>query len=257
MRYLYNTFIYEPLYNGLIFLADVLPFLDAGVIIVLFTIIVKLVLFPLSKKAVRTQVVMRLMEPEMKAIKEKYKDDRQMQAVKMMALYKEKQINPFSSIFLLLIQLPIIFALYSIFYRTGFTSINADILYSFVPVPETVNLMFLGLVDVTQRSIPLAILAAVSQFFQIKFSVPKPPEKTEKGGFQEDFARSMHMQMKYVLPVVILFIAYYATGALAIYWTTSNIFMIGQEIVIRRQLAKENGSKRSGSGDDKDNTKKN
>lgn len=239
MHYLYATFVYNPLYNGLILLADILPFFDAGVIIVLFTILVKLVLFPLSRKAVRTQAMMKVLEPELAAIKEKYKDDRQAQAVQIMALYKEKQINPFSSIFLLLIQLPIIFALYSIFYKTGFTSVNADILYSFVKVPGAVDLTFLGFADVTQKSVILAVLAAVSQFFQIHFSAPKAPEKTGKGGFQEDFARSLHVQMKYVFPIFILFIAYHATGALAIYWLTSNLFTIGQELVIRRQIAKE------------------
>jgi membrane protein insertase Oxa1/YidC/SpoIIIJ len=85
----------------------------------------------------------------------------------------------------------------------------------------------------------LAIIAGVTQYFQISFSTPNAPKKTEGGGFQEDFARSMHVQMKYILPVFILFISYQVAGALALYWATSNLFMIGQELYIRRQLAKE------------------
>lgn len=239
MHYLYTTFIYEPLYNGLVLLADLLPFFDAGVIIVLFTIIVKLVLFPLSKKSVRTQAIMKLMEPELNAIKEKYKDDRQQQAMATMQLYREKKLNPFSSILLILVQLPIIFALYKIFYTSGFSAADPSILYSFVKVPESVDTVFLGLVDVTRKSVVLAILAAVSQYFQIHFAAPKPPAKTGNGGFQEDFARTMHVQMKYVFPIMILFISYHVAGALALYWTTSNLFMIGQELYIRRQLEKE------------------
>jgi YidC/Oxa1 family membrane protein insertase len=239
MHYLYTTFIYNPLYNGLIYLSDLLPFFDAGVLIVLFTIIVKLILFPLSKKSVRTQAMMKLIEPELKAIKEKHKSDKQAQALATMKLYKDKNINPFSSIFLLLIQLPIIFALYKIFYSTGFSSINADILYSFVDVPPQISTYFLGLVDVSKKSVALAICAAVSQYFQIKLSTPNIPKKTEGGGFQEDFARNMHLQMKYIFPIMILFISYHVAAALAIYWTTSNLFTIGQELFIRRQLAKE------------------
>lgn len=239
MSYLYNTFIYNPLYNGLILLAGYLPFLDAGVLIVLFTIIVKLILYPLSKKAVRTQAMMKIMEPELKALKEKYKNDKQAQALETMKLYKEKQINPFSSIFLLLIQLPIIFALYKIFYSTGFSSIHTEILYSFVNIPPAIGTHFLGLIDVTQKSIVLALLAAVSQYFQIALSVPTIAKKVEGGSFQDDFARNMQMQMKYIFPVMIFFISFNIASALSIYWITSNLFMIGQELYIRKQMAKE------------------
>ncbi|MEN9621616.1 MAG: hypothetical protein RLZZ67_50 [Candidatus Parcubacteria bacterium] len=239
MGYLYTTFIYDPLYNGLILLADSLPFLDAGFLIILFTVLVKLVLFPVSKKAVRTQAMMKLVEPELKAIKEKYKDDKQQQAVATMKLYKEKQVNPFSSIFLLLIQLPIIFALYKIFYSAGFSTIHTDILYSFVGVPAHINTIFLGLVDVTQKSVILAVLAAASQYYQIKFSVPITAKKTEGGSFQDDLARNMQIQMKYIFPVMIFFISYNIASALALYWITSNLFTIGQELYIRKQMARE------------------
>ncbi len=239
MGYIYTNFIYEPLYNGLILLADFLPFFDSGVLIIIFTIIVKLVLFPLSKKAVRTQAMMKLVEPELRSIKEKYKDDRQKQAMETMKLYKDKQINPFSSIFLLFIQLPILWALYRIFYTTGFNSVDATILYSFVAVPPTISTLFLGLIEVADKSWILALCAAVSQYFQIKFSAPNIPPKSANGGFQEDFARNMHLQMKYVFPIIIFFISYHVAAALAIYWTTSNLFMIGQELYIRKRLKQE------------------
>ncbi|MFA6158506.1 MAG: YidC/Oxa1 family membrane protein insertase [Candidatus Paceibacterota bacterium] len=236
MHSLYTNFIYLPLYNGLVFLAAHLPFFDAGVIIILFTILVKVILYPLSRKAARTQIAMKMYEPEMNAIKEKYKTDKQAQALHVMNLYRDKKINPFSSIFLLLIQLPIFFALYKIFYSTGLSAPDASLLYSFVKIPATVNMHFLGLIDVTSKSIVLAVLAAVSQYFQIKLSVPAAAPKTGKGGFQDDLARSMQTQMKYVFPIMILFIAYNVAAALAIYWITSNLFMIGQEIVVRRQM---------------------
>jgi YidC/Oxa1 family membrane protein insertase len=199
---------------------------------------VKLVLFPISKKAVRTQAMMKLVEPELNAIKDKYKNDKQAQALQVMNFYKTKQINPFSSIFLLFIQLPIIFALYKIFY-TGFSPVDTSILYSFVVAPESINVFFLSLVDVTSKSWIMALLAAVSQYFQIRYSIPVLPPKKESPSFSEDFARNMQIQMKYVLPVMIFFISSQVAAALAIYWATSNLFMIGQEIVVRRQLVKE------------------
>lgn len=239
MHSFYINFIYEPLYNGFIFLAGHLPFLDIGVIIIMFTILVKIILFPLSRKAARTQIAMRLYQPEMDAIKEKHKDDKQAQALKTMAFYKEKGINPFSSIFLLFIQLPIFFALYKIFHVSGILAADPAYLYSFVTAPASINMEFLGLIDVGTKSAVLAVIAAVSQYFQIKFSMPAPAPKTGKGGFQEDFAHSMQTQMKYVFPVMILFMAYSFAGALALYWITSNLFMIGQELFIRKQMAVE------------------
>ena len=237
---MYATFIYDPLYNGLMFLASSFPVLDAGMLIIIFTIIVKVILYPLSKKAVRTQALMKQVEPEMRAIKEKYKDDKQAQAAATMKLYKDKNVNPFSSILLLFIQIPILFAIYKIIYSTGFTEIHTEILYSFVKAPEFINTIFLGFVDVeAKKNIIFAILAAVSQYFQIKLSVPAMGPKTAGGGFQDDLMRNMQTQMKYVFPVMILVTSYSLPTALAIYWIVSNLFMIGQEIYIRRQMARE------------------
>src|SRR3989344_5447347 len=159
MSFLYNVGVYNPLYNGLIFLMDIVPWIDAGVAIVIFTIIIKLILFPLSKKAVTTQ------------LKKKYKDDKQAYARKTMEVYKTNGVNPFASIILILIQLPIIFALYKVFLG-DFSHINQDILYSFVRVPEVINTSFLGLIDISEKNIVLAVLAGVSSYIQIKYSLP-------------------------------------------------------------------------------------
>ncbi len=238
MIYLFNTFIYEPLYNGFTLLSDLLPFFDVGVIVILFTIVVKLFLFPISKKAVRTQAIMKLVEPEIRTIKEKYKDDRQRQALEIMALYKTKNINPFSSILLIIIQLPILIGMYKVFV-TGFSPIDTNILYSFVPLPQSIDVYLLGFIDISSKSWIIALCAAVSQYFQIRFSMPVLPPKNDTPSFADDFARNMQIQMKYVLPVVIFFVSYHFAAALALYWTTSNLFTIGQEIVVRRQLARE------------------
>lgn len=98
MKFLFNTFIYEPLYNGLIFLMDIFPFMDAGLSIILFTIIIKIIIFPLSKKAVVTQLKMKKLEPALNKIKEQNKDP-QKQGEAVLRFYKENGVNPFFKFF--------------------------------------------------------------------------------------------------------------------------------------------------------------
>lgn len=230
------------MYNGLVFLMDILPGADAGIAIIILTVIVKLILFPLSKKSVQTQLKMRKLEPAMKEIKEKYKD-KQEQAKKTMEFYKKEGVNPFAGFLLILIQLPIIFALYKVFYSSGLPAISTELLYSFVKIPESVNINFLGLVNIAGKSIVLALIAGITTYLQVRFSMPVVPKKSPDGkrSFQEDFARSMSIQMKYIFPVIAFFISWSISGAIALYWITSNLFAIGQELVIRRGVEREMG----------------
>ena len=115
MSYLYHLFFFDPLYNALMLLFKVLPWADAGIIVIILTILVRSAIFPLSRKAVLTQVKMAEIGPELEAIKEKYKDKAEEQARRTLALYKEKGVNPFSGILVIIIQIPIILALYQIF----------------------------------------------------------------------------------------------------------------------------------------------
>src|SRR3989344_3939456 len=124
----FDAVIYVPLYNGLVFLMDVVPWADAGVSVIIFTFLVKLVLFPISQKAVRTGLRMKALEGDLSAIKERHKNDREAHAKATMAFYKEKNINPFSSVFLALIQIPIILGLYFVFYSGGLPNIKTELL---------------------------------------------------------------------------------------------------------------------------------
>lgn len=235
MSYFYNNFIVEPLYNALVALFTVLPFADAGLAIIIITILVRLILYPLSKKAVTAQVEMQRIAPELERIKEKYKDNQEEQAKRTLALYKESGVNPFSGILVLLIQLPVVFALYKIFLSTGFPTIDSTLLYSFVHAPAHVSAIFLGL-DLTQRSIILAVLAAVATFFQMKLAIPPAKKSADKNSFGDNLAKNMQSQMKYVFPFLVFFIAYKISGVIALYWLTTNLFTIGQEIVVRRKI---------------------
>jgi YidC/Oxa1 family membrane protein insertase len=239
VRDLFYTFLFEPLYNGLIFFISIVPFADVGIAVMLLTVVVKIVLLPLSVKAVRTQVLAKELEPELARIREKHKSDKGEQAKQTMALYREKGINPFSSFFLILLQIPIIFALYWVFFRGGLPTINEEFLYSFISTPEAVNMEFLGLIDVSGRSIIFALAAGISQFFQVRLTLPAIGPRTSNVSFKEDLARSFQLQMKYVLPVVVAVISYSISAAVALYWATSNIFAIGQELLIIRRLKKK------------------
>jgi YidC/Oxa1 family membrane protein insertase len=235
---IWSIFFYNPLYNGLVFLLSVVPFADVGIAVITLTVVVKLILFPLSIKMVKTQLAVRSLEPELAKLKETHKNDKQEQARQTMALYKKRGVNPFSGFLLILIQLPIIFALYFVFLRGGLPSINQDILYSFIRVPETINMHFLGLVDMSLRSVTLAFLAGVTQYFQIRFSLPPMKPRGEKPSLKEDLARSFHIQMRYVMPVIVFAVAYAISSAVALYWLTSNLFAIGQEVFVRRKIKK-------------------
>lgn len=234
----FSTFFYQPLYNSLVFLISVMPGSSVGLSIIILTVAVRGALLPFSHRSVVSQAKMRKLAPHMEKLKEKHKDDKQEQARKMMELYKEHGVNPFSGILLLIVQIPIIFALYFVFFK-GLPHLNEGHLYSFIHLPETINMMFLGIL-LSKKSIILALCAATTQYFQIKLSVPPlpPAEKGDTPSFKNDFARSFNMQMRYMLPLIVFGISYSISAAIALYWTTSNLFSIAHELYVKHK-AKE------------------
>ncbi len=236
--YIWHTFFFDPVYNSLVFFIDILPGGDVGLAIVCTVIFIKIVMLPLSIKVTKMQAVMRELDPKIKAIKKKI-TDKQEQARATMELYKEVNINPLSSVFLMFVQFPIIISLYlAVSNGAGFPfpDINISLLYEFIPKPETVSMMMFGVFDITLKSLPLAILAGVTQFLHIRLSMPKmePKKAYEEPSLKEDFARSMQMQMRYVMPIIIAVVAYTLSAAIALYFTVSNIMAIAQEFVIKR-----------------------
>lgn len=232
MSSFYHTFFFDPLYNLFVALSNTLPWADVGIMVVLLTILVRLALYPLSKKAIETQIKMNEIAPEIEKIKERHKNDAEAQAKATLALYREKKVNPFSSILMILVQLPIIFALYRIFLHLA--DVRADLLYSFVSAPANVNLLFLGFIDISGKSAVIALLAAVSTYFQLSISTRSAPVSKE-GGLGDNLSRNMQAQMKYFFPVMVFFISYKISAVIALYWLTTNLFTIGQEIIVRRR----------------------
>ena len=237
--YIWHTFFFDPVYNGLIFFIDIIPGGDVGLAIIATVVVVKVILLPLSIKAAKTQRIMREIEPKLREIKETHKDNREAQALAMMTVYREAGMNPFASLFLILLQIPIVIALYFAVYSGGgikLPEINVDLLYAFVNNPSIVNMDFLGMVDITGKSIVLALLAGVTQYYQVKVSLPEmPPRDPNKApDMKDEFIRNMHMQMRYVMPVIIFFVSYIISAAIALYFFVSNIVAILQELYIKR-----------------------
>jgi len=245
MHALWNTVLYQPIYNILIFIINNVTLGDVGFAIIIVTIIVKLALSPLNRKSIRSQVLMKKMEPEMKQIKIDY-PNKEEQAKKTFELYKKYGTNPFSGCLVILIQMPIIFALYYVFLKD--TLADSSLIYSFIQVPTVLHTNFLGLIEMTSHSVVLAILAGVTQFIQGYLSTPVKSKKVEvvkeigktksTSNFQEQLTDSMQMNVRYILPVFIAFIAWKISAAVALYWIVNNIFTIIQEWYIRRQLSR-------------------
>jgi YidC/Oxa1 family membrane protein insertase len=232
MYELWNTFLYQPFYNVLIWLTSVMPFGDVGLAVIALTIIVKLILYPLTKKTIKSQLDMKRLEPELARIKKEY-PNKEEQAKKTFELYKTSETNPFAGCLVMIIQIPIILALYYVFY-IGFAASNAVPLYSFVTMPENLNTMFLGLIDITKPNIVLALLAGISQFIQMRVSFGSAKTETGDVSSQQQMMQSMQKQMQYVFPVIIAVIGFQLSGAVALYWITSNIVGAIQEYRIRK-----------------------
>ena len=240
--YLFNTFFYQPLYNGLVLLVSLIPYGDVGIAIIILTVIVKVVILPVTHRSVKSQAKLKNIEPYVKKIKEEHHNNRELQAKKIMELYKEHGVSPFSGCLLVLLQMPVILALYWVFVK-GLDQPDSNLLYSFVHPPEVISMMFFGVVDLTQKNIILALCAGVSQYFQMRLTLPPTPkeesgsqkENAGKASFQNELAKSMNMQMRYFLPVFITIVAYSISAAVALYLVVSSLFSIGHELFVRRK----------------------
>lgn len=227
---LWETFIYEPLYNALLYIASLLPGADIGLGVIVLTIIVRIILLPLSKKMIRGQFMMRKLEPKIRLIKDK-KLTKEEESRQLFDLYKQEHINPFSGCLLLLIQLPILIALYTVFARS---IVQPEHIYSFIS-SDGLNPLFLGLIDISKPFLPLAIASGIVQSVQA-FLTPSPVQSSEQT-FQAQLAKSMTFQTRFVLPIIIIIFANQLAAAVALYWVVGGLFSIAQEVYFRKKFS--------------------
>ncbi len=243
---MFTTLLVQPLFNGLIIIYNYLPWHDIGIATIILTILIRLIFYPLFQKATVSQMKMNKIQPKMKELQEKYKHNFKEKAEAIQNLYRESKVNPFSSFTLLLIQIPIMFALYKVF-MGGFEAerLNA-LLYAFVDNTGIINKTFINIIDITEKCLPLAVITAVAQFIQTKLLMPKAANlsadgknKATKGGFGQEFGNMFSKQMLYMGPVFTLLILANLPSVLAIYWLTNSLVAIGQQYFINKKLGKE------------------
>lgn len=240
----WDNLFYNPIYNLVVFLSN--NIVDAGIVIILTTIIVKTILFPLFNKQINSQIATKKAKPEIDALTKKYKgkklnkEQNQEKVIETMALYKKHNIKPFSSLLILFIQIPAVFALYWVFYKGGIPEINTDLLYSFVKIPTDISTSFLGIFPLSETNIFLAALAAITQYIHLHISMPDVKFSDLKKGkgidIKTDMLNSFQVNIKFGLPVLIFFmLTYFFASSLAVYWITLNIFSAVQELVVRKK----------------------
>lgn len=240
---LYTELLWRPLFNGLVLFYNVLPGQDLGLAIIALTAVIRLLLAPLLWKSQRAQRRLAELQPELKKVQERFKGDREKQGKALMELYATHKVNPFSGCVLLLIQLPILIALFQVF-RQGFETSALTYLYTFIQNPGTLNPLSFGILDLAKGNIYLGVVAAATQFLQTKLAVPPVPP-SGGGSSGGDFAKALQWQTTYFFPLLILFWSYTLPSALTLYWTTLNFFGILQEVVIRKIHGYGDDQKRS------------
>jgi YidC/Oxa1 family membrane protein insertase len=238
MANIFTTIFYQPVLNLLVFLYKITPFNDFGVAIILLTIIIKLIFWPLGRKAIKSQKALQDLQPKIEEIKKKYKDDKVASSQKIMALYKENKVNPFSSCLPLLIQLPFLWAVFRIF-RTGLAN-NLDLVYPFISRPETINTISFGLVDLATPNVYLAVLAGAAQFWQAKMVSTKKPAVKTPGAKDESMMAIMNKQMLFIMPAVTVFIGMSLPGGLTLYWLVITLITAIQQLIVFKKDKNDN-----------------
>jgi len=244
MREFFHAILYKPLYNLLIALVAFMPGHDMGLAIIAITIIIRLILHPFSISAFRSQRSIQRMQPMLRELKEKHKGDQKAFGEASMKLYKDNKVNPASSCLPLLLQLPILLALYWVL-RDGMNSVDVSQLYSFIPHPENVSAIAFGFLDLHKSNAIIAILAGAAQFIQAKMiQTPAPAIKTE-GSKDEAMMSMMNKQVLYLMPLLTVFIGWSLPAGLTIYWFLATVLTIAQQWYIFRKLDREEAAKKT------------
>lgn len=233
----FHVVLYQPMLNMLIWLYHTIPGSDIGFAIIALTIVVKMILWPLSHSSLKSQKALQDLQPKMDALKEQFKGDKEGLAKAMMELYAKEKVSPLSSCLPLIIQLPILIALYQVL-GAGISTVDPADLYGFVQNPGTINHLFLGILNLSEKSIFLAIAAGVLQYFQTKMLTAKRPPvalRAKPGAKDEDMLTAMNKSMTLFMPIMTMFIGFSLPGGLALYWVALNIITIIQQVLVFRK----------------------
>jgi YidC/Oxa1 family membrane protein insertase len=235
MAHLFTVIFYQPILNLLVFLYNNVAFHDLGLAIVLLTVVIRLVLWPLNKSSIKSQKALNDLQPKIEELKKQYKDDKVALSQATMSMYKENKVNPFSSCLPLLVQLPFLWAVYRVF-SDGVNN-KLDLVYSFIVKPENMNLISLGFLNLGKPNVYLAVLAGLAQFWQAKMMMTKRPTIKTPGSKDEGMAAIMNKQMLYFMPALTVFIGISLPGGLTLYWFVLTLLTALQQYITFRKPA--------------------
>lgn len=236
---MFNDFLVHPIFNLTALLYAFVH--DFGIAVILLTIVIRLLLWPLVTKQLHSQRALQELQPELQRIKSQAKGDRKLEGQLTMELYKEREINPFASFLPLLIQLPIFFALFIVLRDIVKPGEIANIVYEplkQLPVIADIiknNTAFhptlLGAIDLTKASVVLAVVAALTQFIQTKQITPKHAINDQQA--------QMIKGMMYIFPALTFFVGLSLPSALPLYWATASLVAILQQYLVLQRDVRE------------------
>lgn len=219
---IFNTYVYQPILWLLIFIYQNLSFHDLGIAIIILTVFVRLVLLPIFYKGAKDQTIIQKIQPHVKKIQLDHKDDKERRAKELLALYQKHRVNPFSSIFFLILQLPVFIALFQIFTKE-------------ISDPVFLSRSFLGLINLDEKSLLLVAAAALFQYLQTRMILTSMVPKEKDGA--KDFMAANQKTMMYAGPILTMIVLFNLPAAIGLYWAVSNLFSIGQQFYINKKIA--------------------
>lgn len=264
---MFTTLIVQPIFNLLVLIYALLPGHNFGLALIIFTIVIRLLLWPLLKKQLHQAKAMRALQPEIKKVKKAAKGDRQKESQMLMELYKERGINPFSTFPTLIVQLVVLIGLYSGLRRV---IINPHELISFA-YPGLQHLSWMqtlahnihqfddtlfGIVDLSRAAVSKAgiywpamvivVASAIAQYYQSKQLLPNDKEQRSlkdilkdagsgKQADQSEVNAAVGRSTRYFLPVMIFLFTVNLASALSLYWFVGGVVaFIQQSIVLNK-----------------------
>ena len=268
---IFDILIVQPIFNLLIGIYSLVPGGDFGVSLIIFTVLVRFLMYPLVKKQLHQTKIMRKLQPELAKIKKAAKGNKQLEGMQMLELYKKYGVSPFRSIGILLVQLPIFIALYYVIqiftmHRDQIAKFTYDFMEGIGPIkhliehPDQFNEKLLGIVDLTKSAfannsvdvflVLLAVVAAVTQYIMSKQTLPQNESKKRlrdimseaadgKQADQSEMNAIVMGKMVKVLPIFMFFIMITVPGALALYYAVSNIVAVAQQSYLLKQDEEE------------------
>ncbi len=261
---MFDTFIVQPIFNLLVFIYALLPGHNFGLALIIFTVIVRLLLWPMVKKQLHQAKVMRRIQPELKRIKKAANGDKQKESMMMMAMYKEQGVNPFGSFGLLLLQLPILIGLYSGLHRLIVEPKEiVDFAYPFIQNMSWIEHLshnihdfdatLFGVVDLTRAAVGpaglywpallIVIGSAVIQYFTSKQLMPSDKDARKlrdilkaagdgKQADQSEVNAAVSRSTRFLLPAMIFVFTINIASGLGLYWLVGGLVAYIQQSIV-------------------------